>query len=175
MSASITVFIGCLVHCDGCFRHQVHRVAGRQKWQIPAAHFHDDCGDGFFDFAFELFDGLWVYWHDQSDFLVLIEARLDQYPQRSSAFAQLAQASAKLRCDQNIQLRGGIEYVEVACATRSSSYSDRITLRRQRAAYRSSVIGIRLPDRRAGFFKKLMFRLVVTASGVQPIDASTAI
>jgi len=70
-SSSIIVFNGCLVHGDGCFRHQVHGVAGWQERQLPDAHLHHDLGNGFLDLAFELFDGLGVQARHQSDFFVL--------------------------------------------------------------------------------------------------------
>src|SRR3954471_12925900 len=70
---------------------------------------------------------------------------------------------------------GGIEYVAVACATSSSSPSERIctspTARRL-----PSLISLHSAIRsfRAGLRRKLMLRLVVTASGTGPTEASTA-
>ena len=70
-SLTIIILHGCLVHGDGCVRHQVHRVAGWQERQLPDAHLHDGFGDGFLDLAFELFNGLGVQARHQSDFFVL--------------------------------------------------------------------------------------------------------
>jgi hypothetical protein len=70
-SPTIIVLVGCLVHGDSGFRHQVHGLARWQERQLLETQLHDDLGDGFLDFAFELFDGLGVHVRHQSDLFVL--------------------------------------------------------------------------------------------------------
>src|SRR6185312_315119 len=75
----------------------------------------------------------------------------------------------------NHLLRGGIEYVKVACATGSSSPSAQMVTAptaKRLPSLRISQSARRAPG--AGFLRKLILRLVVTASGTQPIEASTA-
>src|SRR5207248_7487479 len=67
---------------------------------------------------------------------------------------------------------GGMEYVEVACATRFSSPSDLIAMSPTARRFPSLISRHSASSApRAGLRRKLMLRFVVTTSGTQPIEA----
>jgi hypothetical protein len=57
-SSTVAVFHGCLIHCDGSFHHQVHRLLRWEQREPFESHIRDHFKDGFLDPLLQLADGL---------------------------------------------------------------------------------------------------------------------
>jgi hypothetical protein len=57
----VVVFDGCLLNCDGCLRHQVHRMLRWKEREPFETHFRDAFKNCFFDPLLQLADGFLIH------------------------------------------------------------------------------------------------------------------